>query len=158
MIPFTLKNSTTSKQSHDPVLTVVAAHRSDGPGRTGMRWGEATALRWEDFDWDRRQARVMRARACSRDGVKRTKTQGSVRAVDLSAELVEALQAHRAAQRRKTPWVFVTKKGRLVALRPLPGDLEAAAQDGGTEVPEPAQSAAHVRVHPALRWESRSCT
>jgi integrase len=88
---------------------------------TGLRRGEAVALKWEDIDWDRQQAVIHRAaiqvgsRIILRD---QAKTAAGNRTVNLSPFLLDILRAHRDAQRQAggpgadAPWVFATTAGR----------------------------------------------
>jgi integrase len=68
---------------------------------TGMRFGEAAALRWDDVDFERRALRVQRgvSRVNGRDGFRFTppKTAKSRRAVPLNAAAVAALRTQRLA-------------------------------------------------------------
>ena len=70
---------------------------------TGMRPGEALALRWSDVDLERGTARI--ARSLSRPGgrydCREPKTKGSKRQVPIAAPLVRALRRHRAVQRER---------------------------------------------------------
>jgi len=86
-------------------------------GRTGLRPGEALALRSTDIDFDARQLQVERAWSAGR--IESTKT-GARRIVDLTARLVHRLrrlQVERKAEtlRRGWPqvpeWVFCTEAG-----------------------------------------------
>lgn len=86
--------------------------------RTGMRLGEALALQWDDFDFTRREVRVVRARG--EDGSITTPKSGHGRTVDVSQQLV-ALLRHEHHQRKAeklrhglaelSPWVFSTSAG-----------------------------------------------
>lgn len=69
---------------HYPLLAVLAY--------TGMRWGEATAMRWEDVD--EAGERLLVRRAHYRGTVGPTKN-GRPRAYPLVPELLEALRSHR---------------------------------------------------------------
>ncbi len=110
MVPFTLQELhhleavATAHFSRWALLVMVLA-------RTGMRWGEATALRWEDIDWERRQVRVSRSRQIGTLRVKQPKTESSTRNVDLSPELVARLEE----KRRKSGWIFSTRGGHLLS-------------------------------------------
>jgi integrase len=69
--------------------------------QTGMRPGEARALRWADIDWptDDTPGRLHVRHSMSSDGViGPTKTRGSVRTIDLPAPTIDALQRHRDRQ------------------------------------------------------------
>jgi integrase len=86
--------------------------------RTGMRLGEALALRWDDFDFAARRIRV--ARGVSR-GVVGAPKNGRGRNIDMSLALRDVLERHlRQAEaawlQRGQPcpdWVFVTSEGTL---------------------------------------------
>ena len=86
-------------------------------GHTGLRPGEAFALRWTDIDFDARRLQVERAWSAGR--IESTKT-GARRIVDLTVRLVRRLrrlQVERKAEalRRGWPelpaWVFCTEAG-----------------------------------------------
>jgi integrase len=67
---------------------------------TGLRRGEALALRWSDIDLNRREARVTGS-LVRQDGalvVSSPKTAGSRRTVSLSGQAVALLKAHRLTQ------------------------------------------------------------
>jgi integrase len=57
--------------------------------RTGMRLGEALALRWEDVDW---AARTVLVRRSTRHGITSVPKNGKARRVDMSPQLCGALQ------------------------------------------------------------------
>jgi integrase len=86
--------------------------------RTGLRPGEAFALKWTDFDFNRRQ--ILVERAISDRIVRSTKT-GTIRRVDMSQELAATLshlhverekQKLANGQRELSEWVFVGSAGR----------------------------------------------
>lgn len=58
--------------------------------RAGTRGGEACGLQWQDIDWTRRTARIMRSR--ERDKVTPCKTRRSQRVIALDSEAFEALK------------------------------------------------------------------
>jgi len=70
--------------------------------RTGVRIGEALGLQWDDLDFTRRRARIVR-QAWPKGRIGPTKT-GRPHEVDLSAQLVTVLQQHRASI--VGPWCF----------------------------------------------------
>ena len=86
---------------------------------TGLRPGEALALRWEDFDEVARALTV--ERSASDQEVKPTKTDAR-RRVDLTPRLTEALAAWQSAaelaaltqDREPSPWIFPTSTGTLI--------------------------------------------
>src|SRR5262249_4054248 len=57
--------------------------------RTGLRLGEALALRWEDVDW---AARTVLVRRSTRHGITSVPKNGKARRVDLSPQLSRALK------------------------------------------------------------------
>jgi len=86
---------------------------------TGLRYGEATALRWSDVDEESAVIRVVRAQWHGIVG--ETKT-GNVRSVPLTAELAEVLRAHRPNVVSAGAWVFPNAEGGLLrpgAIRPV---------------------------------------
>lgn len=64
---------------------------------TGLRRGEMLGLEWRDFDRDSRIIRVRR-QVAPVGGVRKPKTEGSVRQVPIPQALVEALEVWRLAQ------------------------------------------------------------
>lgn len=84
---------------------------------TGLRLGEALALRWEDVDEAGHKLRV--ERGWTRQRIEPTKTPAGVRDVDLPAGLVVELAASsKAAQtaalkagRPRAPWIFASRGG-----------------------------------------------
>jgi integrase len=112
---------------------------------TGLRRGEALALRWSDIDLDAGVARV-------RDTVQRidgklstgpVKTERSRRAIPLSPAMVTMLRRHRVTQleermRAANQWadtdlVFTTELGRVVEPRNLLRVVETAAKRIGLD-------------------------
>jgi integrase len=112
--------------SHEQLATLLATARARSSRRdytlfltladTGLRPGEALALRWEDVDDVARSLRIERAVSGGR--VKATKTE-ETRIVDLTPRLAEALsqwQAEAEAQALMaghdiSPWVFPSDAG-----------------------------------------------
>lgn len=89
---------------------------------TGMRKGEALALRWEHFDADRGILTIAGTQAATGGPIRihQPKTASGRRNISLSADLVQVLAEHRlrqAAFAASTPnwedhgWVFTTRKG-----------------------------------------------
>lgn len=70
--------------AHYPLLATLAL--------TGMRWGEATALRWDDLDEGRGEILIRRSHRRGRVGPTKS---GRPRVCPLPAELAEALRGHR---------------------------------------------------------------
>jgi integrase len=110
---------------------------------TGLRRGEALALRWDDVDLLRHEARVtgslVRVGGVLR--VSDTKTLRSRRVVSLSLAVVALLKAHRAAQAeerlragnlwQETGYVFATEFGQPVDPRNLLRAAKIAARKAG---------------------------
>lgn len=147
--------------TRDELEGVLAAVRTGSPkwfpliltlARTGCRFGEATALHWDDID--RTNGTITIARAQWHGEVGTTKT-GAVRVVAMTPDLLEVLDAHRAAlMRAQDPgyaegWVFSThakrgvRKGRkafrLLQSSSLRKPLADAAKSAGLEL--------HVHAH-----------
>jgi integrase len=90
-------------ERHKPLILLLAA--------TGIRWGEATALRHDDFDLDRGTLRVTRAWKSSQSRgwyIGPPKTQRSNRTVSLPAELIPQLETLLDKSR---PFVFLNRTG-----------------------------------------------
>lgn len=126
------------RSRHHALLVLLA--------KTGLRRGEALALRWDDVDLSTGRLRV-RGTLARIDGaltVTEPKTERSRRVVPLPRPLVELLRAHRIRQaeerlRAGSLWhedgfVFTTETGRPVdprnALRALYGAARDARLDG----------------------------
>lgn len=81
---------------------------------TGLRWGEVTALKWEDVDLEAGVIRVRRAQWHGRVDSTKNETRRAVPIADL---LRDVLLEHREAQVRhqvrglKEGWVFSSRKG-----------------------------------------------
>jgi integrase len=69
---------------------------------TGMRRGEALALRWSDIDLEGARLTIERALEQTKGGLafKAPKTHSGRRTIDLLPQTIEVLKAHRAAQAR----------------------------------------------------------
>ena len=102
---------------------------------TGLRWGELSALRWEDIDEDQGVIRVSRGNYKG-EAIDSTKT-GTVKLVPLLPAVAEALRAHRrrmvADQHRglREGWVFPTEAGTLHKGSPLRRVLDEACAAAG---------------------------
>jgi integrase len=103
-------------------------------GLTGMRFGEATALKWSDVD---EKARLVHVRRSQWKGtVDETKT-GSRRTVPLPEVLAHALRKHRhELLARQAPgleqgWVFPNRVGRLLYTASLQKPLKRALGRAG---------------------------
>lgn len=101
---------------------------------TGMRFGEASALRWDDID---ESAGVVRVRRAQWHGHVDTTKTGSSRSVPLAPELAEALKVHRRhLVRDQAPglaegWVFPAKGGGLMQPSSMRRPLARAARAAG---------------------------
>ncbi len=101
---------------------------------TGMRWSEATALKWSDIDLDAGHLEIKRKHV--RGIIGPPKTRKSRRRLPIEPGTTEVLKAHRAdLMRRQAPgladgWVFPSEVGGLifngVACRPLARAAKAA--------------------------------
>lgn len=120
-----------------PALVLIAS--------TGLRRGEAAALRWEHVDLTNRSLRV--AATVARVGGKLVttppKTERARRTVPLSGPVVEMLRAHRGRQKRERlqagdQWhdnglVFPTEFGTQLDPRNLLRTIQAAAKKAGLQ-------------------------
>ncbi|SRR5579885_791211 len=88
--------------------------------RTGLRPGEALALKWEDVNLSDRVITVERALSAGEIGTTKT---GHVRRVDMSLELAAALAKLYVGREKETlrrgwpempTWVFINRQGRLL--------------------------------------------
>jgi integrase len=88
--------------------------------RTGMRIGEALALKWGDLDFNGRFIEVKRS--VVRDKITTPKS-GKTRRVDMSLQLLETLKAHELVSKKKglalglgdlPEYVFTNRVGRLI--------------------------------------------
>ena len=83
---------------------------------TGLRFGEATALKWDDLDAD---AGIIRVRRAQWHGVVSTTKTGTSRTVPLVGALADILQKHRAGLLARQVkglgdgWVFPDPRGDL---------------------------------------------
>jgi integrase len=97
---------------------------------TGLRWGEATALKWEDIDLAEREGVLHVRRSQVRGVVRNTTKTGRPRLVPFPVELAALLREHRhalvAAQHAglSAGWVFPNGVGKPRAN----GSLSAASQ------------------------------
>lgn len=112
----------------EQLATFLAQARERNPGyaplfltlaRTGMRLGEALALKWADVDVKAGTIRIERSRALN--GSVDVPKSGHGRTVDLTPELADALRTLRTDRKREAlkkgwgnvpEWVFVTSEGR----------------------------------------------
>lgn len=102
---------------------------------TGIRWGEASALRWEDLELDRQQAWIRNTNW--KGMLLPPKNRRSVRTVPLAEPLPVMLREHRqrllAAQHPGLPagFVFATRRGTLHCGTPLGKVLDKACPAAG---------------------------
>jgi integrase len=113
----------------DELARVLAVAQQDHPAwhpflfclaRTGMRLGEAVALRWADVDLE---GRVILVRRSERKGRVSEPKSGTARRVDMSAQLAAVLRGHRSLQEAEAALrgrplpdrVFSTAAGQSVA-------------------------------------------
>lgn len=104
----------------------------------GGRWGELSALRWDDLDLEKGELRIRRAHV--RGVVGAPKTKASRRRVGIPDELVEVLRHHRreqlAGRRRQSAegWMFPSRVGGLMQPSSARKPLAKAATAAGLEV------------------------
>ncbi len=96
-------------------------------GFTGLRWGEASALRWEDLDVELGIIRIRRSNWKGKTTA--PKTAGSARSVGLPAPFVALVAATPKSKRRG--WLFPTMEGELHRGTPLRAILERACKKAG---------------------------
>lgn len=123
------------KQRYDVVIRFILC--------TGLRRGEALALRWEDVNLERGHARIRGSLVRQEGGlvVSGTKTETSRRSVALSAAAVALLNQHKVAQSAErlkagTAWegrglIFTTALGGFVEPQNLLRTVRAAAGEAG---------------------------
>ena len=103
---------------------------------TGVRWGEATALKWSDIDEADRMGLLLIRRSHWRGKLKLPKT-GKRRYVPYPAVLGDAMKEHRlkvvAEQRAslKDGWCFAAKNGKLLSHGRLSKENKAARAKAG---------------------------
>ncbi len=83
---------------------------------TGLRFGEASALKWARVDFSRSVIGVRETLVRGEEG--EPKTRGSIRDVKMLPMVVEALRDQRKATLGKSPYVFLNRYGR--PLKPCP--------------------------------------
>ncbi len=102
---------------------------------TGLRWGEATALKWEDYDEADRVLRIRRA-VCERELRSITKT-GKARTVGVPELLVQLLRKHRErlvkAQHPglSSGLIFPSERGTPLSAGRISDALRVACKDAG---------------------------
>lgn len=96
-------------------LQIIEAARADYRGYftvrffTGMRTGEVHGLKWKYIDFERRQILVRESfTQGEQDG---TKTDGSMREIDMSQRVLDALKAQEALTRHLGEYVFCSRNG-----------------------------------------------
>lgn len=102
--------------------------------RTGVRFGEAAALRWEDLDLDASPARVLIRRGVCHGIVAEPKTRASRRSIALTHDLEVALRAHRLRRGGKSEWVFTSPAGRFYSPEKSCHFLKKACMKAGVPV------------------------
>ena len=120
-------NTLTSKELKHLLYTVERHFSGDYPlflllARTGLRIGEALALKWDDIDFNERSIEV--CRGFYRNRISKPKN-GKTRLVDMSLQLTKTLKAHELNCKKKglalglgdlPEYVFTNKHGRLINL------------------------------------------
>lgn len=76
---------------------------------TGMRPGEAVALRWQDILFDKKQIKIMQTRVAGKDGT--PKTMSSMRYVDILPQTLEVLLSQQKLTGDKE-YLFYTRSGK----------------------------------------------
>lgn len=102
-----------------PIVTMIAF--------TGLRWGEASALRWDDLDLERGLVRIRRTNWRGRPVS--PKTVASARTVPLPAQLVAIFSA--VPKWRRTGWLFPARGGELHRGTPLRAVVDRACAAAG---------------------------
>jgi integrase len=108
---------------------------------SGLRWGELSALRWEDVDERRGVIRVCRGnyKGQQMDSTKTGDDEDEPKLVPLLPQIADVLRAHRqrmlATQHPglAAGWIFPTEKGTLHKGSPLRKVLDAASKACGTK-------------------------
>lgn len=92
--------------------TVRADYRSYYTVRffTGMRTGEVDGLKWQYVDFERRQILVRETIVAGEPDT--TKTEGSLREIQMSAMVYEALTEQARVTRSRSPYVFCSREGK----------------------------------------------
>ncbi len=113
---------------------------------TGLRFGEASALKWTDIDFDGREIYVRRAHWRGR--IKKPKT-GKRRIAVLGPFLADVLREHRAQQLKSQHpaleggWVFASSKGTLLSSGVLTKPLRKACTHAKIDEPVSAHWLRH---------------
>lgn len=126
-----------------PIVELIVA--------TGLRRGEALALKWDDFDEDNKTLTVRRTETKKRTAQGREtvavgehgKTKAASRTLPLHADTVHLLRRHRQVQRHirirvadlwhDEKWIFTTQTGRRLVGRNVLRTLKARASQFGLE-------------------------
>lgn len=105
------------EQQRDIVLKALEGHRSHLLALTllnsGMREGEALALIWDDFDYNKSVIHVVKAVEWV-DGqphIKKPKTKAGIRHIPIPDELRDALQYEKDHRKNLSPYIFHHKNG-----------------------------------------------
>ena len=116
---------------------------------TGLRRGEALALRWTDLDFEKQTLWVRGTLSRTDKGLCITspKTQASVRQIHLPSHLVELLRSHQLAQNNEIVqagnkyvqkgFVFATRTGEPVDPRNLQRSVQTACKKAGLPIVSP---------------------
>lgn len=103
-----------SKQQIEKLLSKLGNTTMDNLTRfllfTGVRFGEAVALTWEDIDLDNKTATINKSYSL-KDGVKAPKTKSSIRTIDLTDDIINMLK-----EMNTTNYVFESMKGKHLSL------------------------------------------
>lgn len=100
---------------------------------TGVRFGEAAALRWDDLELESSRPTVAIRRGVVRGIISEPKTRASRRTIILIPEVVIALRALRL-QRQDSEWVFTSPSGRFHEPAKTSRVLRAACLKAGVPV------------------------
>ena len=99
----------------DEVQSILASVRADYRTYytvrffTGMRTGEIDGLKWQYVDFERHQILVRETIVAGETDT--TKTEGSLREIQMSAIVFQALQAQAQVTCGRSPYVFCTREG-----------------------------------------------
>lgn len=101
--------------------------------KTGARFGEAAALKWEDLELDNTPAHVLIRRGVCNNVVAEPKTRASRRSIALNADLVVALRALKY-RRPKSEWVFTSPTGKFYRPESCGHFLKQACEKAGVPI------------------------
>jgi integrase len=121
---------------------------------TGLRFGEASALKWTDIDWEGREIYVRRAHWRGRIGKPKT---GKRRTAVLGPFLADVLREHRKQQistqhpALEGGWVFASSRGTLLSSGVLTKPLRKACKHAKIDEPVSAHWLRHTYSNEARR-------